>query len=102
MTSPGMGGSATLYLLQALLSLVFVVALIYGTYYLLRRLNAGGAGGRQQGPAKVVQSLPLSGGNVLHVVSLRERVWVLTAGPQGVTVVGSEEMAAGEDEPDAQ
>lgn len=98
MTGPASTGSTTLYLLQALLSLVFVVGLIYAAYYLLRRFGPGQVAGRQQGPAQVLQSLPLSGGNVLHVVSLRERLWLLTAGPQGVTVVGFEEsVTEGED-----
>lgn len=98
MTGPAVTGGAGYYLLQALLSLVFVVALIYGAYYLLRRFGPGQATGRQQGPAQVLQSLPLGGGNVLHVISLRERLWVLTAGPQGVTVVGSEDSASDGDD----
>ena len=96
-----MTGGTGLYLLQALLSLVFVVALIYGAYYLLRRFGPGQMAGQQPGPAQVLQSLPLSGGNVLHVVRLRDRLWLLTAGPQGVTVVGSEGGAGAGEETDA-
>lgn len=81
------------YLLQALLSLALVVALIYGAYYLLRRLQLGGLRREAGGPAELVQSLPLSGTNVLHLVRLGPRLVGLLTGPQGSQKVGEWEAA---------
>ena len=75
------------YLLQALLSLLVVVGLIYLAYYLLRRMQGAGLNLRQEGPARLVQSVPLAAGNVLHVVQIENKTVLLTAGPGGVTVV---------------
>lgn len=88
-------------LLQALLALLFVVGLIYGMYYLLRRLQGGAMVGTRSGPARVVQSLPLAGGHVLYVLRVGERTVVLTAGPGGVTVVEPSAFAEPEEEEDA-
>lgn len=75
------------YLLQGLLSLLFVIALIYGAFYLLRRLQGPVLRLGQEGPAEVVQSVPLSSGNVLHVVRVNGRLIGLASGPHGVTSV---------------
>jgi flagellar biogenesis protein FliO len=84
------------YLLQALLSLALVVALIYGAYWLLRRSGMGGRDARttRGGPAEVVQSLPLHGAYVLHVVKLAGKLLAVTCGPGGVAI--KELGAAGE------
>jgi hypothetical protein len=87
------GGSAplpspTYYLLQALLSLACVVGLIYLAYWALKRMQSPHARSTPRGPARLVQSLPLSGGQVLHLVGLGERLHMIVTGPQGATLVG--------------
>ncbi|MHB8995940.1 MAG: FliO/MopB family protein [Armatimonadota bacterium] len=84
------------YLLQALLSLVFVIALIYGAYHLLRRVTGKASLPSGAGPATIIQSLPLHAGNVLHVVRIGAKVHLLTSGPQGVTAVASDVLVEGE------
>jgi len=81
----GLPHSPAHYLLQALLSLALVIALIYGAYWLLRRVGPGRAGAGSVGPAELVQSLPLHGGYMLHVVRVGTRLLTLTCGPGGVT-----------------
>ena len=88
------------YLLRALLSLAFVVGLIYLAYFLLRRLQGVNPRYTRAGPAEVVQSLILSGGNVLHLVRLGRKVLAITCGPQGARAVGEfdwEEMGESEE-----
>lgn len=75
------------YLLQALISLVVVVALIYGAYYLLRRLQGPALRLTGEGPMKVLQSVPLAGGNVLHLVQVEGQTLLVASGPQGVTLL---------------
>lgn len=84
-------GNPLVYLVQALLALLFVLALIYGLFYLLRRTVGAAAVGRQSGPAEIVQSLPLNAGNVLHVVRLQERLYLVPSGPQGAGPVAAAE-----------
>jgi len=84
------------YLLQALLSLVFVIALIYGAYYLLRRVTGKVSSPSEAGPATLIQSLPLHAGNVLHVVKVGGKFHLLSSGPQGVTAIASDEVAGGD------
>jgi len=89
-----------IYLLQALLSLALVVALIYAAYWLLRRSSMGGAARRANGPAELLQSLPLHGGYALHVVRLGGRLIGITCGPGGVTATEMDgEAAADADAP---
>ncbi|MGE5530863.1 MAG: FliO/MopB family protein [Bacteroidota bacterium] len=84
------------YLLQALLSLAFVIALIYGAYYLLRRVSDKTAVASEAGPATIVQSLPLHAGNVLHVVKVGGKIHLLSSGPQGVTAIATDDVAGGD------
>lgn len=91
------------YLLQALLSLLLVVGLIYGAYYLLRRLQVGGLRREAGGPAELLQSLPLAGMNMLHLVRLGPRLVAIVTGPQGSQKVGEwevEEVLAESERPD--
>jgi flagellar biogenesis protein FliO len=90
------GANPGAYLLQALLSLAFVIALIYAAYYLLRRLSGKTVAAAQAGPASIVQSLPLHGGNMLHVVRLGGKVHLLSSGPQGVTAIASDDEGGGD------
>lgn len=76
------------YLGQALLSLLLVVAVIYGLYYLLRRLQTGAWRREAEGPAEVVQTLPLSGSSLLHLVQVGPRLVGIVTGPQGSRQVG--------------
>lgn len=86
------------YLLQALVSLAVVVGLIYGAYYLLRRLQGPALRLTGEGPMQVVQSVPLAGGNVLHLVQVEGRTLLVASGPQGVTLVDKGDEAAEEGE----
>jgi flagellar biogenesis protein FliO len=90
------GASPGAYLVQALLSLAFVIALIYAAYYVLRRLGGKVTTPTQPGPASLVQSLPLPGGNTLHVVRLGRKLHLLSSGPQGVTALASDEAKQGD------
>jgi len=96
--TPGLPASPTHYLLQALLSLALVVALIYGAYWLLRRVGPGRVGAASSGPAELVQSVPLHGGYVLHVVRVRERLLAITCGPGGVATAEASAEAGEESE----
>ena len=90
------------YLLRALLSLGLVIVLIYVVYFVLRRWQLPGRTLSGEGPASVVQSLPLAGGNGLHLVRIGERLFAITAGPQGTRRVGEmdwQEVSGDADEP---
>ena len=82
------------YLLQALLSLAVVVGLIYGAYYLLRRLQGPALRLTSEGPMKVLQSVPLAGGSYLHLVQVKGRRLLVACGPQGVTLLQADEAEA--------
>ncbi len=84
------------YLFQALLSLVFVIVLIYAAYYALRRFSGKTGVPSGSGPAAIIQSLPLQGGNTLHVVRLGDKLHLLSSGPQGVTVIAADEAEKGD------
>jgi flagellar biogenesis protein FliO len=84
------------YLLQALLSLAFVIALIYGAYYLLRKVSGKSTTVSEAGPATIIQSLPLHAGNVLHVVKVGARLHLLSSGPQGVTAIATDDNSEGD------
>lgn len=75
-------------LIQALLSLCFVVALIYAAYYLLRRVQAPWLKPITEGPIQILQTVPLAGGNVLYVIEESGRLLMLTSGASGVTIIG--------------
>lgn len=86
------------YLLQALVSLVVVIGLIYGAYYLLRRLQGPALRLTDEGPVKVLQSVPLAGGSYLHLVQVKGRSLLVASGPQGITLLQTgEEEAEGEE-----
>jgi flagellar biogenesis protein FliO len=72
------------YAVQCLLSLVIVLAVIYGLHAVLQRKGLWGIRLRGQGPAEVVQSLPLGGGHVLHVVRVGRRALLVGTGPGGI------------------
>lgn len=72
------------YLGQLLVSLLLVVVLIYAVHYALRRWGTAGLALRQSGPATVVQSVPLSGGHLMHVVQVGGRTVLVGTGPGGV------------------
>ncbi len=71
------------YLLQALGSLVVVVALIYAVYFGLRRLSHGGLPHRGQG-IQVLESQHLGGGRWVYVIEVAGRVLVVGAGSEGL------------------
>ncbi|MCE5239315.1 hypothetical protein LLH23_12610 [bacterium] len=98
--TPGLPYAPGHYLLQALLSLALVIALIYGVYWLLRRVGPGCMGAAPSGPAELLQSVPLHGGYVLHVVRVGRKLLALTCGPGGVaaTEVPPEVPAASVDD----
>jgi flagellar biogenesis protein FliO len=85
--TPGSGPAPGWYLVQALLSLLVVVGLILGAQALLRRWEFGGGRGGGKGPARLLQSLPLGAGAVLHVLAVGKRVLVVGSGPRGVSLV---------------
>lgn len=98
--TPGLPYAPGHYLLQALLSLALVIALIYGVYWLLRRVGPGRMGAGPRGPAELLQSVPLHGGYVLHVVRVGQKLLALTCGPGGVAateVPPAAKAAAAED-----
>jgi len=99
--TPGLADhGATYYLLRALLSLAVVIALIYLVYFLLRRWQGQARGLSVEGPARLVQSLPLAGGNALHLVRIGRKLLAIAAGPQGVSKVGDfdwQEVSASDD-----
>lgn len=88
------------YLLQALLSLLLVVGLIYAAHFVARRVSGGGFAVRRSGPAQLVQTLPLGPGHTLHVVDLQGQRWLIVTGPGGTQIAasGSAPPAAGEDD----
>ena len=88
------------YLLQALLSLLLVVGLIYAAHFVARRVTGGGFAARRGGPAQLVQTLPLSPGQTLHVVDMQGQRWLIVTGPGGTQIVasGSAERAEAEGE----
>lgn len=98
--TPGLPCAPGHYLLQALLSLALIIALIYGVYWLLRRVGPGRMGPATSGPAELLQSVPLHGGYVLHVVRVGRQLLALACGPGGVAateVPPDAEAAAADD-----
>lgn len=91
----------TAYLLQALVSLAVVVGLIYGAYFLLRRLTGPVVGPRGQQPARIVQALPLSGAT-LYVVEMDGGRWLVTAGAGGTQIVAAGSVPPQEGSGDAE
>lgn len=95
----GLPHSPAYYLLQALLSLAVVIALIYGATWLLRRVGPGRTTAGTDGPAELLQSVPLQGGYVLHVARVGKKLLALTCGPGGVAAVEvDDEAEAGEEQ----
>ena len=89
------------YLARALISLAVVLTMIYGAFYIARRLQLPLLPVRSAGPLRVEQSLALGSGHMLHVVRAGERVMLLSTGPGGTTVVAElrpEELTAGDAE----
>ncbi len=74
------------YLWQTLISLLFVCALIVGTYWLLRRLSVSRSF-RAAGPAELLQSLSLSGGYFLHIVRAGDKLTGIVCGPGGAAMM---------------
>ena len=81
------------YLLQALGSLVVVVALIYAVYFGLRRLSHTALPRRGQG-IHVLESQHLGGGRWVYVIEVAGRVLVVGAGNEGLRTLA--ELAAEE------
>jgi flagellar biogenesis protein FliO len=86
--------SSAYYVGQLLISLLLVVALIYAVQHLARRWGVVGLRPRQQGPAALVQSLPLGGGHTVHVVRVGTRTMVVGASPGGLRLLA--DLDAGE------
>ena len=71
------------YLLQALGSLVVVIALIYAVYFGLRRLSHTGLPRKGQG-LQVLESQHLGGGRWIYVIEVAGRVLVVGGGSEGL------------------
>ena len=94
-TDPALGSPGP-YLLQALLSLLLVVGLIYAAHFVARRVTGGGLAARRSGPAQLVQTLPLGPGQTLHVVDMQGQRWLIVTGPGGTQIVASGDARAAE------
>ncbi len=89
------------YLGQLLLSLLLVVALIYAVSYALRRWSPASLMRQQDGPARVLQSVPLGSGHSLHVVQIGTRTLLVGTGQGGVrTLAEWGEEASARPEPE--
>lgn len=79
--------------LQQVLGVLVVLALLGGTLWWLRRRGlahfSGIAMRRKSGILQSVECLPLSAGNVLHLVRVADRAILITASPTGCHVVES-------------
>jgi flagellar biosynthetic protein FliO len=75
--TPGPSRSPTGYLLQACGSLLLVLALVYGAYWLLRRQSRLKPLLRSRGPIEVLDSRPLGPDRALHVIRVGTRHWLI-------------------------
>lgn len=83
--------------LQQILGVLIVLGLLGGTLLWLRRkglTHFTGIGKRRRGGIlQSVECLPLSGGNVLHLVKIADRAILITASPAGCHLVESRPWA---------
>jgi flagellar biosynthetic protein FliO len=103
--APASAHGTPYYLLQALLSLAVVVALIYVSYYLMRRLQERATpSGKADALIEILDARHLGAGRWLYLVQVAGEQFLVGSGPQGVgplarvapkcpteRVVGSEE-----------
>lgn len=79
--------------LQQMLGVLVVFGLLGGTLWWLRRRGLAQVSGitrrRKGGILQSVEWLPLSAGNVLHLVRVADRAILITASPAGCHVVES-------------
>ena len=79
--------------LQQTLGVLVVFGLLGATLWWLRRRGLAHVSGitrrRKDGILQSVESLPLSAGNVLHLVRIADRVILIAASPSGCHVVES-------------
>ena len=74
-------------LLRALLSLLFVIALIAACGWFIRRRGVGALGSRGSGPIQVLASRRLEADKQIHLVQIGARHLVLATSPSGVEVL---------------
>jgi hypothetical protein len=83
--------------LQQVFGVLVVLGLLGGTLWWLRRRGVAhftGIGRRHKGGIlQSVECLPLSGGNVLHLVKVADRAVLITASPAGCHLVESRPWA---------
>jgi hypothetical protein len=79
--------------LQQILGVLIVLGLLGGTLWWLRRRGLAHFTGitkrRKGGILQSVECLPLSAGNVLHLVRIADRAILITASPAGCHLVES-------------
>jgi len=79
--------------LQQVFGVLIVFGLLGGTLWWLRRRGLAHISGiirtRKEGMMQRVESLPLSAGNVLHLVRVADRAILITASPAGCHLVES-------------
>ena len=72
-TAQASAQGAGVLLLQAMLSLAVVIAIIYATYFGLRRLGDRRLGADTEGPLRVLQARSLGGDRWLYLVAVGSR-----------------------------
>lgn len=88
------------FVLDVIFKLAFVLALIYGSLYLLRRWQVGAFASARQRQLAVLETTRLSPRQSLLLVRVGERAWLIGATDQAVSLLAEVELLSEVMQPD--